>query len=468
MTTISEAFADLSPEYGARLQRDLAKLPDAAGYLVAFSGGLDSQVLLTALYRYGLYHQSLSRSATRLRAIHVNHGLSPHADDWQRHCEARCGALGVELVTEAVCVSRDSAQGLEAAAREARYQAFATHLDEREVLLLAHHQNDQVETVLLNLMRGSGLRGLAGIPRHRSLAKGSLYRPLLDWSRLDLEHLAQVWQLAWVEDESNQSRDFDRNYLRHEIVPRLNQRWPATDERVAQTARWCRETEELLSALAAQDLKTARHSDNELRIAVLNTMTPARQRNLVRYWLEQNQCGYPGERSFERILTEVIPARSDAEPEVRWDTGSVRRYRDRLVLVWPENPVTPKRDALPWDCRSPVALPGGILRAALLTCETLLTCEARLLRIPCRDEAVTVRFRQGGEDCRPAPSGRLRPLKKLLQEWQVPPWLRAHLPLIYFNDVLVAVPGYMVAAGFEAQPAEQGVRLTWESALRAV
>ncbi len=452
MTKRPDPFSDLPAETAARVLRDLQQLPAATGYLIALSGGLDSMVLLEALSRYRQIRPGL-----RLRALHIHHGLSPNADSWAEHCLQACQQRQIPCQVRQVQVARDSGEGLEAAARIARYQTFEAELAAGEVLVQAHHQDDQAETLMLNLVRGSGVRGLAAMPQSRPVGRGTLYRPLLDWSRNELESLAQSWRLTWVEDESNQEQVYDRNFLRLEILPRLKTRWPALTRRLAQTSTWCREADLLLGELAQLDAQAAITPAGELEIPALLELSPPRQRNLVRFWIEGQGAVAPSERVFERIFSEVMAARVDACPELSWSGVCLRRYRNCLVLTKAE-PAVDLQQVLDWNLRDPLGLSWGELRAVL---HESSVAGSSLLRLPGLGERVTVRFRQGGESCRMPHSGLRRPLKKLLQEWGVPTWLRSQLPLIYFNDELAAVPGYLVAQGFVAEPGAVGVELAW-------
>lgn len=452
MTSSPDPFADLPIETAARVLRDLQQLPAATGYLLALSGGLDSMCLLETLCRYREMHPEM-----RVRAVHIHHGLSPNADAWAEHCLEACRQRQISCQVRRVQVARASGEGLEAAARNARYQVFEEELLPGEVLLQAHHQDDQAETLLLNLVRGSGVRGLAAMPRQRPLGRGVLYRPLLDWSRSELEQLAWHWQLGWVEDESNRELVFDRNYLRHRILPPLKERWPTLTARLAQTSNWCREADQLMGELAQLDAQTVISPTGELLIPNLQSLSPARQRNLVRFWIESQGFISPGERIFARIFSEVITARIDASPELRWPGVRLRRYRDRLVLDR-ETAEADSHLVLDWNLQDSLALPWGKLRAMRQSSQA---GGQRLLRLPGAHEQVTVRFRRGGEECRMPHNGLRRPLKKLLQEWGVPTWQRNRLPLVYFNDELAAVPGYLVARGFVAEPGEVGVGLSW-------
>ncbi|HEV2320748.1 MAG TPA: tRNA lysidine(34) synthetase TilS, partial [Gammaproteobacteria bacterium] len=239
----------------SRLIHTLRGLPAAQRYWVALSGGLDSMVLLTALAveRGGLPGE--------LRALHVHHGLHPKADEWQRHCEVACASLGIPLEIRRVEVHPATGESLEAVARERRYAAFREVVGADDLLLLAQHADDQLETFLLQALRGAGVRGLAAMPESASFSGLKLARPLLAYGRAELEAWARQQGLSWVEDPSNADTGFDRNYLRHEVLPRLKQRWPAAAETVSRSARLAAEADGLLKELAAEDTARFRASE---------------------------------------------------------------------------------------------------------------------------------------------------------------------------------------------------------------
>jgi tRNA(Ile)-lysidine synthase len=391
--------------------------------LVAFSGGLDSTVLL---------HQLASdpaRRAESLRAIHIHHGLQPSADDWAAHCERFCIALEIPLDIVRVEVARDTGHGLEAAARHARYRAISDALAEDEVLVTAHHRDDQAETFLLRALRASGPDGLAAMRPWRRFARGWHWRPLLGVSREQLLAYARQHHLEWIEDASNASNDFDRNFLRNEVLPLLQQRWPQANTTFARSAALCADAADLLSDEDAKALTAAAAQDpHELSVPALFALPHARRARVLRRWIAQLKLPPLPANGIERIEAELLPARDDAEARFDWGGASVRRWRDRLRAdVFPAPfPQDWKQD---WDGRLPLVLPDG----------SWLALEgADALPAPVR-----VHARHGGE--RITLPGRMHSheLKKVLQERGMPTWAREAMPLLSTPE------GELLAAGDE-------------------
>lgn len=423
----------------------LARLPQARGYRVAFSGGCDSTVLLHAL-------ASLREElGAPLGAIHVDHQLQPRSAEWAASCEATCARYGVPCVVARVDARPRAGESREAAARRARYAALAGALIPGERVVTAHHQDDQAETLLLQLMRGSGPRGLSAMPEVVPFAQGDLVRPLLGFSRAALCRFARNNALTWVDDPSNVDTVFDRNFLRREILPRLEGRWPALTEVLARSARLQAESSHLLDELAALDLREAALSPGSLSVARLLALEPPRRRNLLRYALRRRGLPVPGHVTLERILTEVLTARPDAEPRVAWPGAEVRRYRDALCFMAPlETP--PPHWSSPWNGTTPLTIPcAGSLHATTAKGQGLA---AR--------GSMEVRLRTGGERCRPQDRGHTHLLKKLLQERGVPPWERERLPLVYIGGDLAAVADLWICENFVAKPDESGLLLHWD------
>lgn len=444
----AESATRAGPLAPARLREALARLPRSARYLVAYSGGPDSHALLHALAQPG----ALPPGAA-LAALHVNHGLQPRAEAWARHCAAVCGGLGVALQVLRVAADPAPGESPEAAARRARYAALGARLAAGEVLLTAHHRDDQAETVLLQLLRGAGPRGRAGMPRCRRLGAGWLGRPLLGTPRAALRAYLRARGLQAVEDPSNADPRYDRSFLRAEILPRLRRRWPAVERTLARAGAREARIEALLQDVAEADLAAARGpAPSTLRCEALRALPPERCRNVLRAWLRGLGLAVPGAAPLERVLLDVLPARRDARPRVRWHGAEVRRHRELLHAMPPPAPHDPAR-VLAWDLQAPLALPGGCLRVhpARGAGLALRCCEAR----------AEIRFRRGGERCRPAGSAHTRTLKRLLQEAEVPPWRRERLPLLYLDGRLAAVADLWVCAPFAAAPGEPGRVLEW-------
>lgn len=409
----------------------LQRLPEARRLWVAYSGGLDSTVLLHAL----------SQLSIPLSAIHVDHGLSAHSAEWSAKCRYQCEVLGIEL--HEIKVEVDSrGRGIEAAAREARYAAFSQRLGEGDMLLTAHHQDDQAETLLLQLLRGGGVRGLAAMPAHRPFAAGWLGRPLLQVSRESLQAYAEAQGLDWIDDPSNFDTTLERNFLRHDLIPGLEQRHSGIKSVLARSAGHFAESSELLDELAAQDLMTVAGEGATLSISALQSLSDARQRNLLRYWLRHLGLSIPDSRNLQRILDEVLPAAEDAVPLVSWQGAEVRRYRDRLHAMSP----------LPPLMRLPPAL--GELRKCRVVGEGL---REELLS----SASVTVGWRCGGERLTLAGRDGHHTLKKLYQEAAVPPWERERRPLIFIDGELAQVAGLWSDSRFACGANEQGILFEW-------
>ena len=422
--------------------------PAPERYVIAFSGGLDSSVLLHALAG------SRKRHGKALLAVHVDHGLQADSVRWRETCAQKAEALGVDFRAEVVELDPDTPGGLEAAAREARYAALAGHVGDGDWLLTAHHQDDQAETLLINLLRGSGPAGLAGIGAIRPFASGWLVRPLLDTPRAALEAHAASADLGWLDDPSNSDPRFDRNYLRHEILPRLNARWPGVAARLARSAALAGDAASLLEQLAAIDLETVGETVGRLSLTSLSGLDRSRQRNVLRSAIRRAGLPAPGAAPLAAVLDELVAARDDAQPLVRWPGGVARRYRDRLYLdAAGESGESGQVPAAPLDF-SPDTVELGFGLGFL----------ARVPDAPqgLSDEVLgrrlDIRFRRGGESIRPLGQARTRRLKTLLQEAGVVPWMRQRLPLVYADGELVAVADLWLAASASSAP---GTAVEW-------
>ena len=425
---------------------------------VALSGGIDSTALLSAL--------AAARSdGLRLRALHVNHGLHPNAKRWSAHCRKLARQLGVPLRVLSVKVARERGASLEEAARVARYRAFADQLRRGEVLLTAHTQDDQLETVLLQLFRGCGLPGLAAMPAMAPLGAGWLARPLLACSRSQLEAWVRARTLAWIEDDMNLDERFDRNYLRRRVLPAVRQRWPGVAGAVARSARHAAEAQGLLMALGRSDFERA--SDGaSLSVKALRPLSQDRRRNVLRLWIRSRGHSLPDARRLEEIAGPLIEARIDAHPQVEWGTegatarrSAVLRHADLLSLTERGRVLDSRGQAalLAWDWRqsSRCTLPDG--GALELTPERHGPID--LDALPAR---LGIAWRRGGERLRVRRGGPRRALKSLLQEAHVPLAERARLPLILADGALIAAADLWIDESVRAPPeARHRGRLIW-------
>lgn len=428
-------------------------LPENRCWWVALSGGCDSTFLLYCLAALAPKH------GASLNAVHLHHGLNTDADQWQAHCERVCDALGVPLTTESLTLDPDAAD-LEARARRARYDCFESVLAEGDRLFMAHHGDDQAETVLLRLLRGSGVRGLAGMPAERALGRGRLVRPLLGVERNRIETLARDWGLDWCEDGSNRDTRFDRNYLRHEVMPALEARWPRSGARITRSAGHFREADRLLAELAERDAREAA-SGQGISVQALRELDGARRQQLLRHLLIRHDRQPPGERRLTSGLDALLEAPEDGRPELRGEDYRVCRYQDRLWLV-PDVP-QPGGDAMAeWQTGSRLDWFGTVFDAQ--------PCPGGGLAAT-REERFHIRAPTDGDRFRPGHGQPHRPLRKWLQEQRIPPWERSYLPLVFSGEQLVAVGDLWIAPEWRVAEGETGWVPVWHrpwQLLRAV
>ncbi|HZP13509.1 MAG TPA: tRNA lysidine(34) synthetase TilS [Nevskiaceae bacterium] len=394
---------------------DLAKrCPDHKRIWVAFSGGLDSTVLLHAL----------ERAHVKPRAVHVNHQLQPGSHAWADHCRALCEQWEIPFELRTVGLVPDDPAGPEAAARNARYDAIRAVMKPGDVLVTAHHRGDQAETVLLRLLRGTGVSGLAAIAEVSDFPPGKLWRPLLPYPREALAAYAREHHLQWVEDPHNADPRFARSYLRSEIMPRLRYRWPASEENIARAAANASEARELLRELADADLAAIKVPAG-LSVDGLLRLTDARRHNAVRTWIEAAGFEAPPADALERLDREVLRARPDREPLLGFGSAEVRRFRGVLFLMR-RLPSAPDGVDLHWRSGKQLILPQG--------CGWLQASASP-------SEPWHVRFPKGGERIKPPRARHTRTLKNLFQEAGVPPWIRERTPLVYRGKQLLWVGG---------------------------
>lgn len=418
-------------------------LPGEGHWHLALSGGLDSVFLLHCIAALA------SAEGRSLNAIHINHGLQPEALEWESQCQALCHELGVSFQDHRLHLDPDRPD-LEARARRARYDVFEQLLQPGDTLFMAHHGDDQAETVLLRLLRGSGIRGLAGMPASRQLGAGHLHRPLLSLTRARIESLAREWGLAWCEDHSNKNTRFDRNYIRHHVMPALTDRWPEAIPRLNRSADHCREADGLLDELARQDAQAA-GCGHGISVTRIHELSEARQQQLIRYLLRLNGLQPPGEKRLESGLDALLAAPPDGAPELRGEGYRLCRFRDRLWVV-PELPDVDLSASVPWTPDEPMDWFGTTLEANRERGAGIAVSAAGEL---------VVTLRRGGERIQAKPQQFKRPLKKWLQEEGIPPWERQRLPLIWHRDELVAVADYWVSPSHAAHSDDDGWKPVW-------
>jgi len=412
--------------------------------VIGYSGGLDSSVMLHLAWRFTQQYPELS-----LLAVYVDHGLQSASQHWAMHCAEQAQQFGIPYQVQQLQLALKPRTSLEALARDARYHALAEHVTLGTALLTGHHLDDQAETLLLALKRGSGVKGLAAMGEEKAFAKGVLLRPLLNHSRSELENYAQRQQLSWVEDSSNQQQVFDRNFLRHRILPELETRWPGAKQAIARSASHCAESQLLLDELALSDFGEQSAESEQLPINLLTELSVPRRNNLLRFWLAQNAAPMPSAAILGQIWSNVATSKADATALVEWQGWQLRRYQGLLYLL-------PKTTELSTE---PVSVGADLRKIALADGRQLYLqpCNHGIrLRLPAR-ELLQVRFGVSGLRLHPHNRPHSRQLKKLWQEWRVPPWLRAQVPLLFYGEQLVAVVGYGLERSYLAEGYEPGL-----------
>lgn len=412
---------------------------------VAYSGGLDSTVLLNALVRLA--------PTGALRALHVDHGLHPDSGRWAEHCRERALALGVACEVVRVTLGASARGGnIEARARKARYDALEARLTPGETLLTAHHADDQLETLLMRLVRGGGVAGLRGVLEHASFGAGFVARPLLAIPRREIRAAAERWGLDWLEDPANRDPRFDRSFLRRELLDAVYERWPAAQRAAVRTARQMRDAEEILAEVARRDLAGLEPCAN-IPQALLAELSAPRRRNLLRYLIAQHELPTPNAIQLAELEAALGVVRPDARTTVRWPGAEARIYGGALYLLRPL-----------------VASSAGLTAGTLAPGEPWRGPEGRLELVAAPagapgltgalvERGLEVRFRRGGE--RLAAAGhRGKALKRFLQESRIVPWMRDRVPLLYSLERLVAVADLWYAP---SAPTETGPRwhITW-------
>jgi len=430
--------------------KSLSKTP--ACFWIAFSGGMDSHVLLHAM---SACREELD---AELRAIHVEHGLQAESQDWATHCQTICQSLDIPLTILSVDARAAKGESPEAAARDARYAALAELMSKNDIVLTAQHGRDQAETLFLQLLRGAGPRGLSAMPKLTRLGEGHLCRPLLNVSYPDLQNYATAQDLQWIDDPSNQQRRFDRNMLRHDVMPVLRERWPSLDATVSRVAAQQAEAQQLLIELAEQDIEGLVDTNGSLAMSELTNLSLARQGNVLRHWLSGQGMKPPSARQLEQLQSDMFVAAKDRNPCISWQGVEVRRYRERLYAMTPLTEVD-NSQGIDWQPGESLVLPNyvGTLSSHWVTGRGVFLTDHQ-------NSHIELRFRHGGENCRPHGKSHHTSLKKLFQKAGIPPWQRNRTPLLYVDNELAAVPGLCVCEPFAATGKMAGFELDWQPA----
>jgi len=423
------------------LRAGLAELPPGP-ILVACSGGVDSCALLHALA------QIPAARARGLRALHVDHGLHPDSAAWAAHCRTFAASLGIAAEIRRVAVA-PAGTGREDAARRARYAAYAEVLSDGATLALAHHADDQAETILLKLLRGAGPEGLGGMRRLRAFAGGWLWRPLLEVRRPELEEYARACGFGWIDDPSNADVSLARNFLRREILPRLRQRWPDAVQALAHSATWARAAADYIGDETGRALARVRGADPAtLAWHAWLELPDALRDPVLRLWLRDLALGEPAHAHVIELERQLREAEADRAPRLSWPGAEVRRYRG-LLHAMPPLAAVPKEWEVDWDGRALRLPAGGII--------ALRSGAGAETRVP----PLRIRYRRGGERLKPARSEHHRELRLLLQEAGIPPWRRARTPLVYSGPDLIAAGDLFLSDAAAALCTDHGVHIVW-------
>ncbi len=420
--------------WGSQAHSNLQALLAFETIFIAYSGGIDSHVLLHLCATYG-------QLKTKLTAVYINHGLQKEAEAWGKHCESICNNLGVRFMSIAVNAAAESGESPEEAARNARYAALKPLLGKNDVLLLAQHRDDQLETVLLQLFRGSGLKGLSGMPETIPFGAGILIRPLLAHSKAEIVNYAGQHALQWIEDPTNRHARFDRNFLRNDIIPLLKQRWSSLDKTVSRSARHCAEAQAIIDAMADalfEDVFDV--AENTLVLDKFKTCSTSEQSLVIRQWFVSLGLKIPSQDVVQRIVRQIVMARADADPVLSTQNRQIRRYRNRLYAVMPDGGNA--AETVIW------LVSDSILKLSDNRIYEIVAAECGIPQAQWQNAEVTVKFRSGGELLSILGREGHHSLKNLYQEAGIPPWERTKTPLIYLDGQLAAVGEYWIDAGF--------------------
>ena len=413
---------------------------------VALSGGVDSVVLLHLL------HQLQKTHHFTLKTSHVHHGLSKNADKWVKFCEKLCRKLSIPLDVNYIKLPQKKSLGIEGEARRLRYEKLLQ--SKSDLVVLAHHEDDQAETFLLQLMRGAGVKGLSSMALFDDSRR--LWRPLLNASRIDIESYAKKHKLKWIEDESNLNTDFDRNFIRSKVLPILKNRFCHIIKVISRSSSHLAEAQHLLDDLAKIDLKSYLKSDNykhKLQVKTLDKLSNSRAKNVLRYWLEINDQLMPSKDLLDELLRQVLTAKKDATIKIQLSKDfEIRRYKDEVYIV-KKNLQTRKNYEIIWQGESEILLPNG----SQLNFKKVKGrgISFKLLN----DQKLKIRNRQGGEFFKPDSKRPTKKIKQLLQESDLPPWEREFFPIIFVGDELACVPNFGIDQKYQVEPQLTGLEI---------
>ncbi|WNC73714.1 tRNA lysidine(34) synthetase TilS [Thalassotalea psychrophila] len=429
--------------------------------VLAYSGGVDSQVLLHCLTQIKEF------LIAPVHAVHVNHGLSENATAWQEFTKQQAEQLGVPYVAVEVVINKQNQQSLEALARDVRYQAITDNSAINSIVLTAHHQDDQLETLLLALKRGSGIQGLSAMQDVRSFSGNRVIaRPFLSISRKQIEQYADAFNLKWIEDESNINQEFDRNFLRQSVIPLLEQRWPQIKKTASRSAKHCQQAQVLVEQMAETDIKHCQTAADSLNIDLLKELSKQRLINVLRFFIKLNNKLAPSEKQIEEVIKTCFSAKEDKNPEVRVGNYYLRRFKQELFIteVFSDISAWQKQFTIAELLKEKVvSLPDNLGRLYFSSNNQHENSQKNRFFLAYSDgeEKLKVAFKHSNPKCFPDFRQQRRELKKVLQELNVPTWQRKRLPLIYINEQLAAVLPLFIDKDFTANTKKKCLSITW-------
>ena len=431
----------------------LNTFPQSKKVWVACSGGLDSSVLLHLIF---LNKKKIGQS---LEVVYVNHGLQEESAEWGDFCRTLCDAYELPFTQLNINETVPRGESVEAWAREKRYALFAQVMSKGDLLFTAHHQDDQVETFFLQALRGAGPRGLASMPLFKNIANAIHARPLLNYCRNEFLSYAKENKLSWKEDLSNANTKFDRNYLRNNIVPLIEQRWPAYRKTISRLLNHQQDCASLMNEVGLEDLKLVSH-ENNLILDTLRTLSVTRQKNTIFTWLQELELQTPSSKHINQIISDLVNSTSDNAPCVNWKNVEIRKYR---ALLYAFNRINEDVDSInyEWDIANPLKIMEEVLVAKP-------EIGVGLSKEKIRSAKVSVQYRDGGEKIKPANNAHSKTVKQLFQERGVLPWARERFPLIYVNDTLAVIPGVCVDIKYSAENNEPSWQIVWSGYDKAI
>ncbi len=418
---------------------------------LALSGGLDSMVLLH------LMHAHLEKKC-KIRAIHVNHNLNESSDDWSVFCEKQCNELGIDLTIKSIHPINEGF-GIEANARDERYRVINESLSLNELLLTAHHKDDQLETILFRIFRGTGIDGLKGISHYMDNEGCTIFRPLLEFSRADLEDYAYENNIEWIEDDSNKNISFDRNYIRNLLIPKIKDRWKNVEESTHRLSLIAAENHQLLDEVASEDLSKELDS-NSISISCFDSHSLPRIKNMIRFLIEKNEMDMPSMHILNSGLDDLIK-NDEKSAEIKWGDYVVRRFNKRLYFLNKSETIPFQApDDIPWSIQQSISLdhPIGTLEIDFRD-GTGISLEK------CSDN-LQIKFRKGGEKISSSKQKKQKTLKDIFNEKKILPWTRDKIPLIYDNQHLISIGDFWVNDDFKAAKSERSFIIHWNTEMK--